>query len=71
MCAQLEICPGRLSRFDFAGETQAQHAQDVIGKGQARESMRQLAVRHITSELAIKALEAIALATGEHRLEFA
>ena len=50
--AQLEVCVRRFGGFDFAGETQAQHAQNVIGKGQAREPVRQFAVRHIFAKLA-------------------
>ena len=52
---------GRFDRIDFARETQAQDAEDVIGEGQARECVREFAVEHVSAQIAIEALETIAL----------
>src|SRR5260370_19745806 len=42
----------------------------MIGETQARECMREFAIGYVAAQVAIDALEAIALAIGEHRFEF-
>src|ERR1700683_1192379 len=69
--AQSKIRLSHFQRIYFARETETQHAQNMIGKGQAREAVRQLALEHITPKLAVEALEPIALAAREHCLELA
>src|ERR1019366_8616274 len=54
LCAQAEVRSSRFGGFDFAGETQAEHAQNVIGEGQARKPVRQFAVEDVDPKLAIE-----------------
>src|SRR6266852_3058452 len=71
MRAEAEVSLGGFGGIRFTRKTQAQYAQQMIGETQAREAVREFAVGYVVAQIAIDALEAIALAIGEYRFKFA